>query len=149
MLINIIFFKFDVFLVSISTRWVDYPLVVFIVTNTLISLRALSISKVFYAGTFIEEGEVVKTFLTLIAAEVRKPVVFELTSFKTCLLMRMNLYINPLLLETFHVSFWTWDARVFPNVLRLLDVFKLGSKFEILVQFLLIFQLFILFMNLS
>jgi len=105
MLINIIFFKFDVFLVSISTRRVDYPLVVFIVTNTLISLRALSISKVFHASTFIEEGEVVKTFLTLIAAEVRKPVVFELTSFKTCLLMRVNLDIDPLLLETFHVSF--------------------------------------------
>lgn len=151
-LIYIILIKLHVFVISITSRWIYKAKFVIshLSGDALISLRALStVSEVFDAGASIEESEIVQTLLTLVATQLWKPVVFELTAFETCLLMMMNWYVNPFLLETFHVTFRAGDTRVFANIWRLLDVIELRGKLQVLIHLLLLFQFLILFMNLS
>ena len=149
MLIDFIFFKFHMILISITTRRINKAkLVVPVVANAMISLRTLSILKVFDTGASIEESKVVNTFLTLVSTQLRKPVVFELASFKTRLLMMMNWNINPFfILETFHVSLGTRNTRVLTNWFLL--IVKLCGKFQIMIHFLLNLQFLILFVDLS
>lgn len=149
MLIDFIFFKFHMILISITTRRINKAkLVIPVVANAMISLRTLSILKVFDTSASIEESKVVNTFLTLVSTQLRKPVVFELASFKTRLLMMMNWNINPFfILETFHVSLGTRNTRVLTNWFLL--IVKLCGKFQIMIHFLLNLQFLILFVDLS
>ena len=55
------------FLIAISTRGINNPLIVSIVSNTLISLWTLTIFEFFYTGASVKESKVVDAFLTLIS----------------------------------------------------------------------------------
>lgn len=70
MLIYLIFIKFHIhlILISITTRGVNKPkLVIPIIPNTLISLWAFAVFKVFYASASIEESKIIDAFLTLVS----------------------------------------------------------------------------------